>query len=113
MTGAIFHTKRSDSACGSSGYISIDIKVNERTYTVYCGFNTPYSGTNHSGVKILLSDGYSDEKGKLLHGTDNTEVVTDIIALCNTKHDNRNGGRHVFYEKCRHFMVQVSFDNHF
>ncbi|CAF1457582.1 unnamed protein product, partial [Didymodactylos carnosus] len=103
--GGILHTKESDAACGSSGYISLVIATEAKNYIVCCGFNTSYSGRNLAEIEIRAEDGVTDEKCCITgHGIDPTGNVTDINGLITkTYHSAQNDGLHDFYEACRVF----------
>jgi hypothetical protein len=50
--GGIFHTKQSDTACSSAGYISFTVPVKGKNYVVYVGFSSSYRGKCCAGIQI-------------------------------------------------------------
>ena len=50
MTGGISHSKKSDAATGSVGFVSFTVPTPGRNYVVCNGFSTPYSGSSAAGI---------------------------------------------------------------
>lgn len=50
--GGIFHTKQSDTACSSAGYISFTVPTKGKSYVVYIGFSSSYRGACSAGIQI-------------------------------------------------------------
>ncbi|KAJ3358976.1 hypothetical protein GGF32_009841 [Allomyces javanicus] len=52
-SGGFVHTKTSDAACGSVGYVSVTIpNMDGGDYVACLGFSTSYSGTNSAGIEL-------------------------------------------------------------
>jgi hypothetical protein len=109
--GGLAHTKKSDSACGSVGYISFGIRTEGRTYVVCCGFSTAYSGANSAGIQIRMTDGPADQLGRIEgHGVDPTGSVGDINQLVSMQWAGRDAW--TFLTECGTFLkVEVQFTN--
>jgi hypothetical protein len=108
--GGINHSKKSDSACGSVGYVSVSIQLPGRTHTLCFGFDTHYSGRNHAGIQIRSSSGVTDGNGDVKgHGVDATGAVTDIDQLCDTEFTG--SGDCIFEETSPYFKIRCTFTN--
>lgn len=91
------------------GYISVDVVVPGRTYTVVLGFDTHYTGTNCAGVHIRCSSDNANDRGDVLgHGVDANGAVLNVDQLCDVRH---SGGDSTFFISSSYFRVQCDFTN--
>lgn len=111
--GGVFHTKQSDTACGSVGYISFTVPTEGKDYVVVIGFCNPYSGRSSVGVQIRGADGVTDKSGNITcHGINPTGSVLDLEALISMHpHTTMNNSFHKCEESCSKFKVIAQFEN--
>ena len=50
--GGIFHSKITDTACSSSGYVAFMIPTEGLKYVALCGWNSSYRGACSAAVEI-------------------------------------------------------------
>jgi hypothetical protein len=97
----------------SLGYVSYKVSHINRTYTLVFGFKTGYKERNCAGIEIRMSDGQTDELGKIGgHGVDATGGVISIDQLVYNGFDLQdNLSNKKFSEESAILKVHCSFRN--
>lgn len=107
--GGVFHTKKSDTACGSVGYISFTVPTEDNDYVVVIGFCNPYIGRSSIGVQIRGADEYGNIT---FHGISPTGSVINLESLISMHpHTTMNASFHICEESCSKFKVTARFEN--
>lgn len=109
--GGFCHTKKSDTACGSVGYVSFTIRAEGLNYVVCLGFCTCFSGANQAGIQIRMTDGVRNSLGAVKgHGVDPSGAVLDIGQLVAMSYTARTPVTE-FSEQTTIFTIKCEYNN--
>ena len=111
--GGFMHTKYTDTATCSCGYVSFMVPTEGKNYVVAFGFSNAYYRRSSVGIQIRGEDGVTDDCGRIKgHGVSATGTVTNMIELMDmVMHESYNSGWQTYTEFCRCFKVHCRFTN--